>query len=62
MRESGPQDLDLPVWVFPCSNDGVLVEVVLIGDGFVLRFVLIQAVCDVDLDLRDEFLDSRLDS
>ena len=52
----------MPVWVFPCSNDGVLVEVVLIGDGFVFRFVLIQAVCDVDLDLRDELLDGRLDS
>ena len=62
MGKGGPQDLDLPVRVFSSSNDSVLVKIVLIRNGFVLRFVLVQAVCNVDLDLRYKFLDSRFNS
>ena len=58
--KDGPQGLDLPVWVVLSSNDSVLVEIVLIRDGNVLRYVLIQAVSNVDLDLRNELLDSGL--
>ena len=56
--KDGPRSLDLPVWVILSSNDSVLVEIVLIRDGNVLRYVLIQAVSNVDLDLRNELLDS----
>ena len=58
--KSGSQDLNLPVWVFPGSSDSVLVEVVLIHDGLVFWVVL--AGLDVNLDLRNEFFDSGLNS
>merc|ERR1712156_340931 len=58
--KSGPQDFDLPVWVFSSSNDSVLVEIVLIRDGFIFGSVLVQACRNVDLDLRNELLNSGL--